>query len=500
MGSRNSRNRRNSMKRYNTDTNIKSKINITNPKENKRQIRGKTICPLCNKVFDSTNTIQQLNDHLMVCGKNFMLENQECEIYLPTEDISLNTLIFKNSREYIISPLDIKQKSQIDINKKIEDLKKSINSRKISWQDGFCQLEVNRNNLLNDSIKKIEKVDLFKELKINFTGELCYDAGGIFREWFTTIFKSLESDKLKLFVISESNDFSYIINPFLRQTQENFKYFTFIGKLIGKALLDNITINVCFNKLIYKMILQEDISFDDLTFIDNPLHTSLQNLKEIYSTGGSDDFYEGLGIYYSVDMEDVNKKRHSFNLIENGIDKPVSNINDYINKRISLMKGMYEPFVKRIRESLFKLIPKDVIQKFTSDELELLINGRPFIDVEDWKMYTEYKEPYNTNHRIIKWFWEIMNELSQKELSNLLMFTTGASRVPFGGFVALESNRGNVSKFTIQSSPFERGKRNFVKAHTCFNRLDIPIFDNKNQLKEAIQFVSSNEIMGFGIE
>ena len=164
------------------------------------------------------------------------------------------------------------------------------------------------------------------------------------------------------------------------------------------------------------------------------------------------------------------------------------------------MKGMYEPFVKRIRESLFKLIPKDVIQKFTSDELELLINGRPFIDVEDWKMYTEYKEPYNTNHRIIKWFWEIMNELSQKELSNLLMFTTGASRVPFGGFVALESNRGNVSKFTIQSSPFERGKRNFVKAHTCFNRLDIPIFDNKNQLKEAIQFVSSNEIMGFGIE
>ena len=353
---------------------------------------------------------------------------------------------------------------------------------------------------MNDSIKKIEKVDLFKELKINFTGELCYDAGGIFREWFTTIFKSLESDKLKLFIVSESNDFSYIINPFLRHTKENFSYFTFIGKLIGKALLDNITINVCFNKLIYKMILQEDITFDDLTFIDNPLHNSLQNLKEIYSTGVSDDFYEGLEMYYSVDMEDVNKKKHSFNLVENGIDKPVSNINDYINKRISLMKGLYEPFIKKIRESLFKLIPKDVIQKFSSDELELLINGRPFIDLEDWKMFTEYREPYNANHKIIIWFWEIMNELSQKELSNLLMFTTGASRVPFGGFEVLESNRGNISKFTIESLPFERGKKNFIKAHTCFNRLDIPIFDNKEQLKEAIQFVTSNEIMGFGIE
>ena len=48
------------------------------------------------------------------------------------------------------------------------------------------------------------------------------------------------------------------------------------------------------------------------------------------------------------------------------------------------------------------------------------------------------------------------------------MFATGASIVPFGGFVV--------------------------------NRLDIPIFDTKQELKEAIQFVSSNEIIGFGIE
>jgi hypothetical protein len=199
-------------------------------------------------------------------------------------------------------------------------------------------------------------------------------------------------------------------------------------------------------------------------------------------------------------MEDVNKRKHSLNLVENGIDKPVSKINDYINKRISLMKGMYEPFIKHIRDSFFKIIPKDIIQKFTSDELELLINGRPFIDIEDWRMYTDYKEPYHINHQIIIWFWEILNELSQKELSNLLMFATGASRVPFGGFVALESNRGNISKFTIESIPYIKGTKNFVKAHTCFNRLDIPIFDTKQELKEAIQFVSSNEIIGFGIE
>ena len=489
MGNKSNRNKKKSMTRYNTETNIKLK---------NRHIKGRTKCPLCNKTFDSKNTIQQLNDHLILCGKNYMSENPECDIYAPSDDPFLNKLIFKYSKEYKISP--IKEKSIIDLNTKIEELKKSINSRKISWQDGCCQIEVNRNNILSSSMEKIEKVDLFKELKINFAGEICYDAGGIFREWFTILFKTLESDKLKLFIVSESNDFSYIINPFLKHNQDNFKYFTFIGKLIGKALLDNITINVCFNKLIYKMILQEDIKFDDLTFIDNPLHSSLENLKEIYNTGGSDDFYEGLGIYYSVDMEDINKKKHSLDLVDNGIDKPVSNINDYINKRISLLIGTYEPFINKIRESLFKLIPKDVIQKFTSDELELLINGRPYIDIEEWRMFTDYKEPYNNNHMVINWFWEILAELSQKELSNLLLFSTGTSRVPFGGFMALESNRGTVSKFTIQSVPYEKGKKNFIKAHTCFNRLDVPIFDNKNGLKEAIQFVSSNEIIGFGIE
>ena len=45
-------------------------------------------------------------------------------------------------------------------------------------------------------------------------------------------------------------------------------------------------------------------------------------------SGGTDDFDESLGIYYSVDMEDTNKKRHTLDLIENGSDKPVKNIND----------------------------------------------------------------------------------------------------------------------------------------------------------------------------
>ena len=85
-------------------------------------------------------------------------------------------------------------------------------------------------------------------------------------------------------------------------------------------------------------------------------------------------------------------------------------------------------------------------------------------------------------------------------MSNLLLFSTGSGRVPLGGFSLLESNRGNISRFTIESIPFTKGRKNFIKAHTCFNRIDIPLFLSKNDLVEALQFITNNEILGFGID
>ena len=470
--------------------------NSTFRKNSMANIRTGVECPMCGKFFNTSKTIQQFNDHLSLCGKSFINEEPECEIYSPSDDKKLNKTILKYAKDYKLSKISIADK-KIDINTKIKELKNYINSKKISWEKGCDKLEINRNDLLKESIKKIEKVNLYKEIKINFIGEEGLDAGGLFREWFTICFKALEGDQLKLFLPSDSNEFSYNINPLLKHNKDIFKYFYFIGKLIGKALFDNITINICFNKLIYKMILQEEITLDDLLFIDHPLYTSLHNLKELEESNSS---LEDMGIYYCIDMEDTHNKRHSFNLVDDGINKPVTNVKDFINKRIYFMKGLYEPFVKKIREGLFSVIKKDYILKFTSDELELIINGRPIIDVDDWNLNTVYKEPYNNNHQVIKWFWEIIFDLSQKELANLLMFSTGTSRVPFGGFAALESNRGNINKFTIERSEYYFGERNFIKAHTCFNRLDIPEFETKEELEEEIKFISSNEIIGFGIE
>ena len=59
-------------------------------------------------------------------------------------------------------------------------------------------------------------------------------------------------------------------------TLKNLEYFNFIGRLIAKAWLDNITINLCFNKFIYKLLLEEEIAFEDLVFIDRPVRNNFK--------------------------------------------------------------------------------------------------------------------------------------------------------------------------------------------------------------------------------
>ena len=453
-------------------------------------------CPFCSKKFDGSN-VEPINKHIKICAKSMYEKVKSCEIYPTSLDLYLNRLIFENIAGYEKN----EPNNYIDtrIEDKINELKWVLTEKKL-LDEGSIRICLNRENLLQDTLKKTENVDLFKEWKINFEGEMSIDAGGILREFFTIIFEILEGDELKLFIQSESSDFSYILNPFLMQNEENFKLCKLIGLLMAKAIIQNITINICFNKLIYKMILFEKIEFEDLICIDSQLYKSLKNLKEIIESGSDNNIIKDLELDYSIEMKDCNNHIHSFELIENGRKKNVEDLEDYIKRKIDFLIGIYEPFIKRIRETFYKYIPIDKIKCLNSNELELLLNGRPFIDIDEWKSFTEYKGAYNENHVVIKWFWEILSELSQKELSNLLLFATGSSRVPLGGFSELESNNGYLSRFTIEYIEYNKHVKNFIKAHTCFNRIDLPCFTNKNDLKVAIKFVSENQIWGFGME
>ena len=63
----------------------------------------------------------------------------------------------------------------------------------------------------------------------------------------------------------------------------------------------------------------------------------------------------------------------------------------------------------------------------------MIINGPPNIDTQDWEANTIYKG-YTPTSQVVRWYWECVHSMDQDQLTNLLHYTTGTTRVPVLGF------------------------------------------------------------------
>jgi len=179
-----------------------------------------------------------------------------------------------------------------------------------------------------------------------------------------------------------------------------------------------------------------------------------------------------------------------------------SNKLEYLQLRTEYMcYGSVKKQLDALMNGFFKVIPESaILGVLNGEELENLICGQRIIDIKDWQKNTEYHTPYTEKHKVIQWFWKAVNTYSQQELSNLIKFCTGTSRIPIQGFIALESNRGDLSKFSIHQTIYNSKRNAYPQAHTCFNRLLLPSYPNYEELKKRLDFIVKNEVTGFGID
>lgn len=378
---------------------------------------------------------------------------------------------------------------------KVMIFKELLQKLKIDWRKGSENININREEIITQSMTQFKSINPYKELKINFIGEVNQDAGGLIREWLTVLFQELLSEKMKLFEKADTNEFSLKIYQNIDYfSEKNREIFNFIGKILAKSLLENLTINTCFNKYIYKVILDEPVDFSEYIFINQTDYHSLEKMKKMENLSD-------LSVTFSVQYKNENNELITEDLITNGreIEVTKENLDFYIKSKIKYYLNKDKILINEIKKGLISLIPENLIKILKSDELELILNGTPFIDLEDWKTHTIYNGYYTTD-QLVKDFWDIMGEMTQENLVKILQFCTGSKRVPIGGFKSLESNRGNTSLFCLTKVDYDPKKINYIRAHTCFNRLDIPNFPTKHLLQESIDFIITNEILGFGIE
>ena len=66
---------------------------------------------------------------------------------------------------------------------KVYWLQNQFEGRRIDWMKGADRITINKENLLFSSLDGIRKVNMLKEIKIIFEGDIVDDAGGLLKEW-----------------------------------------------------------------------------------------------------------------------------------------------------------------------------------------------------------------------------------------------------------------------------------------------------------------------------
>lgn len=165
-------------------------------------------------------------------------------------------------------------------------------------------------------------------------------------------------------------------------------------------------------------MLDSEVSASDLNDIDTELYRSLQWMLENSVEGvlGQDFAYEveAFGKYYTI------------NITPDGITREVNDANkkDFVKSLAysKLVQEIDEP-LKEFKKGLFEIVPRQLLKILLPSELLTLLAGESHIDVKEMRQYAELASPPST--KVTNWFWEVVEEFDQDQLSNLMFFITG---------------------------------------------------------------------------
>jgi E3 ubiquitin-protein ligase HUWE1 len=409
--------------------------------------------------------------------------------------ILLNDLIRENNALLIGGPLQamLRTPRLLDFDNKRNWFRtqlQRLRERDRGERFGGLRITVRRDTVFEDSFHAFEShrpEELRGKLTVRFNGEEGIDAGGVTREWYQVISRELFNPDYALFKSSDEGAFQP--NPSSWVNPEHYRYFKFVGRVVGKALWDGQLLDAHFTRSFYKHILGSDVTLRDMEALDNQYFRNLKLLLENPVTAD-------MGLYFIIDGDEFGKMR-TFELKSGGRDIAVTEENKLEFVRLSIQFRLSVSIQKQIMEFLAgfrELIPAELVAPFNENELELLISGLPEIDVEDLRANTEY-HGYDTDSPQIAWFWRVVNEMTQEEKAELLQFVTGTGKVPLDGFGSLHGIGGGVSRFSIHRSP---RTDSLPTAHTCFNQLDLPCYDSYEKLRSQLLLAIKEGCEGFG--
>uniref|UniRef100_A0A8C7XHY2 HECT-type E3 ubiquitin transferase n=1 Tax=Oryzias sinensis TaxID=183150 RepID=A0A8C7XHY2_9TELE len=381
-----------------------------------------------------------------------------------------------------------------DFEAKLRNFYRKLEAKGYGQGPGKIKLLIRREHLLEGTFNQVmaySRKELQRnKLYVTFLGEEGLDYSGPSREFFFFLSQELFNPYYGLFEYSANDTYTVQISPMSAFVENHLEWFRFSGRILGLALIHQYLLDAFFTRPFYKALLRLPTDLSDLEYLDEEFHQSLQWMKD-------NDITDILELTFTVN-EEVFGQVTERELKSGGSNLQVTEKNkkDYIER---MAKWRVERGVVQQTEALvrgfYEVVDSRLVSVFDARELELVIAGTVEIDLNDWRSNTEYRGGYHDGHIVMRWFWAAVERFNNEQRLRLLQFVTGTSSVPYEGFAALRGSNG-LRRFCIE----KWGKVTALpRAHTCFNRLDLPPYPSYTILYDKL-LIAVEETSTFGLE
>jgi len=374
---------------------------------------------------------------------------------------------------------------------------------------------------------------------VTFISEQGIDCGGLTKEWFSILSAAMINPQYSLFrssevdpTFAEPNSFSrhkiqhklFFLPSWIRKPK-HLDYYSFFGRVFGLALSTRNHISIRLKNSFYEELLGKTVTDETLMIENQQYFDSLHALRGIEVNSAN------LDLFFCVNERDeVTNKITTEDLIYNGRNIPVTDTNK--EKYIAAMKkyklrSSVSPIMDAFKSGFYEVIPLNIVSHLSAKDLSLLIAGSDRIDVDDWQKHSVVNTNLNSTHlhvpllsdifysflgytssnrriaiktnvsEVSKWFWTAVHCFSEADRKLLLRFVTGSSSVPFGGFAHLHNTNSN-HPFTVLLRP-DFSIHHLPTSHTCFNRLDLPLYNSYEELHSKLLTAVREGADHFGI-
>ena len=347
----------------------------------------------------------------------------------------------------------------------------------------FLSIRIRRKNLIEDALNELSRngIKLQNPIKVKFVGEQGEDEGGVRKEFFLLFIRQIFDPNYGMFSYNSKTRL-YWFNHYTFEPKIKYEL---IGIIFGLAIYNNIILDVKFPLTVYKKLLGINPTLEDMKEYDPELYQNLKFLKETQDA----NLKENLDIDFTV-IDDKFGEKLTVELKPDGDKIPVdlSNKNEYIDLFINwFFNDSIKDVFKSFEKGFYRVFNRDLSKILSPEELELIICGTHVLDFNELKKVCRYEEYTEESQTIID-FWDVVLQFTEEDKKKFLSFVTGCDRAPIDGLGSLPITISNGGT-DLEQLP---------SAHTCFNNLILPNYNDKEKLKKNL-LTAINYSEGFGL-